>query len=60
MQKVRVPLSSFQFGEVSDSLSSRIDTPILNSSAERVENFVVMSEGSLKKRHGLRHIYTIA
>jgi hypothetical protein len=57
MQKVRVPISSFQFGEVSDSLSSRIDTPILNSSAERVENFVVMSEGSLKKRHGLRHIY---
>ncbi len=44
MQKVRVPISSFQFGEVSDSLSSRIDTPILNSSAERVENFVVMSE----------------
>ena len=57
MQKVRVPISSFQFGEVSDSLSSRIDTPILNSSAERVENFVVMSEGSLKKRHGLRHIH---
>ena len=57
MQKVRVPISSFQFGEISDSLSSRIDTPILNSSAERVENFVVMSEGSLKKRHGLRHIY---
>lgn len=57
MQKVRVPISSFQFGEVSDSLSSRIDTPILNSSAERVENFVVMPEGSLKKRHGLQHIY---
>lgn len=57
MQKVRVPISSFQFGEVSDSLSSRIDTPILNSSAERVENFVVMPEGSLKKRHGLKHIY---
>ena len=57
MQKVRVPINSFQFGEVSDSLISRNDTPILNSSAQRVENFLVMSEGSLKKRHGLKHIY---
>ena len=57
MQKVRVPISSFQFGEVSDSLISRNDTPILNSSAQRVENFLVMGEGALKKRHGLRHIY---
>ena len=39
MQKVRVPISSFQFGEVSDSLISRSDTPILNSSAQRDENF---------------------
>lgn len=57
MQKVRVPISSFQFGEVSDSLISRNDTPILNSSAQRVENFLVMAEGALKKRHGLKHIY---
>ena len=57
MQKVRVPISSFQFGEVSDSLISRNDTPILNSSAQRVENFLVMAEGSLKKRHGLKHIH---
>tara|TARA_R110000744_G_scaffold47493_2_gene104537 strand:- start:375 stop:2582 length:2208 start_codon:yes stop_codon:yes gene_type:complete len=58
MQKVRVPVNSFQFGEVSDSLQSRNDTPILASSASRVENFVVMGEGSLKKRHGLKHIYS--
>ena len=57
MQKVRVPVSSFQFGEISDSLVTRTDTPIYSASASRVENFVVMSEGSLKKRHGLKHIY---
>tara|TARA_R110002126_G_scaffold48032_1_gene134155 strand:+ start:474 stop:2681 length:2208 start_codon:yes stop_codon:yes gene_type:complete len=57
MQKVRVPISSFQFGEISDSLVTRTDTPIYSASASRVENFVVMSEGSLKKRHGLKHIY---
>ena len=57
MQKVRVPVSSFQFGEISDSLVTRTDTPIYSASASRVENFVVMSEGALKKRHGLKHIY---
>ena len=57
MQKVRVPISSFQFGEVSDSLISRNDTPILNSSAQRVENFLVLPEGGLRKRHGLSHIH---
>jgi len=57
MQKVRVPISSFQFGEVSDSLISRNDTPILNSSAQRVENFLVLPEGGLRKRHGLKHIH---
>jgi len=60
MQKVRVPISSFQFGEVSDSLISRSDTPILNSSAQRVENFLVLPEGGLRKRHGLKHIHDYA
>lgn len=60
MQKVRVPISSFQFGEVSDSLISRNDTPILNSSAQRVENFLVLPEGGLRKRHGLKHIHDYA
>lgn len=57
MQKVRVPINSFQYGEVSDSLIMRTDTPIYAQSAQRLENLVVMSEGSVKKRYGLKHIY---
>jgi hypothetical protein len=57
MQKVRVPINSFQFGEVSDSLKMRTDTPVYAQSAQSLENMVVMSEGSVKKRYGLKHIY---
>ena len=57
MQRVRVPISSFQFGEVSDSLLMRTDSPVYAQSAQRIENMVVMAEGSVKKRYGLKHIY---
>jgi len=57
MQKVRVPVSSFQYGEVSDSLIMRTDTTIYNQSAQRIENFIMMPEGSLKKRYGMKHHY---
>ena len=57
MQKVRVAQNSFQFGEISDSLIMRTDSPVYVSSAQRVENMVVTAEGSLKKRHGLKHYY---
>ena len=57
MQKIRVPINSFQFGEVSDSLLSRVDTAVYTASAQRVENMVVMAEGAVKKRTGLKHIY---
>ncbi|MEL0016566.1 MAG: hypothetical protein VW715_15190, partial [Rhodospirillales bacterium] len=57
MQKIRVPINSFQFGEVSDSLLSRVDTSVYTASAQRVENMVVMAEGAVKKRTGLKHIY---
>lgn len=57
MQKVRVPLTNFQFGEVSPSLYSRTDTPIYNQSAQRVENFFLRSEGGVIKRSGLNKIY---
>lgn len=57
MQKYRVPINSFQFGEVSPSTLSRIDTPIYASSAQRLENVVVRAEGGAKKRSGLKNIY---
>lgn len=57
MQKVRVPISSFQYGEVSDSLRMRTDSQVYASSAQSLENMVVMAEGSVKKRDGLKHWY---
>ena len=57
MQKVRVPLTNFRFGEVSPSLYSRTDTAIYNQSAQRVENFFLRSEGGVVKRAGLENIY---
>ena len=57
MQKVRVPINSFQYGEVSDSMVMRTDTPVYTQSASRVENFIITPEGALKKRPGLKHIY---
>lgn len=57
MQKLQVSISSFQYGEVSDSLVMRTDSPVYAQSAQRLENMLVMSEGSVKKRHGLKHIY---
>lgn len=57
MQKVRVPLTNFSFGEVSPSLTSRTDSPIYNQSAQRVKNFFLRSEGGVIKRSGLQFIH---
>mgnify|MGYP005988959693 CR=1 FL=1 len=57
MQKLRVPINSFQFGEVSGSLLMRTDSPVYSASAQSLQNMIVMSEGSVKKRDGLKHIY---
>ena len=61
MQKVRVAQNSFQFGEISDSLIMRTDSPVYAASAQHVENMVVTAEGSVKKRFGLKnhHDYSI-
>lgn len=57
MKKFRIPINSFQFGEVSGSLVMRTDSAVYNSSAQGLENMIVMSEGGVKKRYGLKHIY---
>mgnify|MGYP005991488843 FL=1 len=57
MQKVRIPLTNFQFGEVSPSLYSRTDTAIYNQSAQRIKNFFLRSEGGVVKRSGLENLY---
>jgi len=57
MQKAKVPLTNFQFGEVSPSLISRTDTKVYNNSAQKIENFFLRAEGGVIKRAGLSKIY---
>lgn len=57
MQKVRVPINSFQYGEISPSTAMRSDTPIYASSASSLENLLVLAEGAVKKRPGLKSVY---
>ena len=40
MRKLRVPLSNFQFGEISPSLILRTDSKVYSNSAQKVENFL--------------------
>lgn len=56
MRKVRVPVTNFAFGEVSQSTIMRTDTPIYTASAQRVENMFMLSEGGVKRRPGLERI----
>ena len=57
MQKVRVPVTNFSYGEVSPSLYSRTDSAVYTGSAQRIENFFLRAEGGVIKRAGLRSIY---
>jgi hypothetical protein len=57
MQKIRVPINSFQYGEISESVIHRLDSQIYQASAQRLENVLVRAEGGVKKRPGLRNIY---
>ena len=57
MQRVRVPISNFQYGEISPSLVSRTDTPLYNNSAKKIENFFLRNEGGLLKRFGTKRLY---
>jgi hypothetical protein len=57
MQKVRVPITNFQFGEISDSTIMRTDSPVYQASAQRVENLLVRAEGGVAKRGGLKNLY---
>ena len=57
MQKAKVPLTNFQFGEVSPSLISRTDTKVYNNSAQKIENFFLRAEGGVIKRAGLKKLF---
>ena len=57
MARIRVPISNFQFGEISPSLASRTDTNVYGNSGKKIENFFLRSEGGLLKRFGTTKIY---
>ena len=57
MQKIRVPFTNFSFGEVSESTLMRTDTPIYQSSAQTIQNMLMLSEGGVKRRPGFQRIY---
>ena len=57
MQKVRIPINSFQYGEVSRSAMMRTDSAIYNASAQSLKNMVILAEGGVTKRKGLKHYY---
>jgi len=59
MQKVRVPLNSFQYGEISENVIHRVDSPIYQASAQRLENVLVRAEGGVKKRPGMKNIFQL-
>ena len=57
MASIRVPISNFQYGEVSPSVIGRTDTNVYRFGAKKVENFFLRNEGGLLKRYGTRKIY---
>ena len=57
MRRVKVPISNFQFGEISPSLISRTDSAVYAQSAQKVENLFLRAEGGVIKRSGLKHLY---
>lgn len=54
MARIRVPLTSFDYGEVSPNLRSRTDSNVYNRAAQTLRNFFIRSEGGLEKRAGTR------
>ena len=54
MQKVRVPINSFQYGEISDSLLMRTDSAVYSASAQSLQNMIVLPQGGVKRRHGFK------
>jgi len=54
MRKIRVPINSFQYGEVSRSAMMRTDSPIYNSSVQSLKNMVITAEGAVLKRRGMK------
>ena len=60
MARVRIPLSSFEFGELNGSLTSRVDTNVYTAAAEQIRNLYIRAEGSVVKRPGTKRLYNFS
>jgi len=60
MARVRIPLSSFEFGELSGSLTSRVDTNVYTAAAEQIRNLYIRAEGAVVKRPGTKRLYNFS
>ena len=57
MQRIKIPINSFEFGELSPAFTSRVDTELYQKSASKITNFVILGEGGVKKRSGSSKIH---
>ena len=55
MPKVKLGFNTFESGEASPSFSSRVDSPIFKQAAKQIRNMIVLSEGGVRKRPGLKY-----
>ena len=57
MQRIKIPINSFEFGELSPAFTSRVDTELYKSAAKKVTNFLILGEGGIRKRPGTTKIH---
>ena len=60
MARIRVPLNNFVFGEISPSLTSRVDSAIYNQSGQSVKNVFIRAEGGIINRPGTKRLHNFS
>lgn len=56
MSVSRIPITTFQMGEISEKLSCRFDLPVYAQGASQLENWMPFSQGGVTLRPGMEHI----
>lgn len=54
----RILQNSFLGGEISPAMFGRVDSPLYQQGAAKVENFIIQAQGSLKTRSGFQYVAT--
>lgn len=60
MRAIRTQQTSFTAGEVAPSLTARIEVARYYSSAALIRNMLVKPQGGIRRRPGMRHLYSLA